>query len=300
MSTMNSRSTRPRGTSWAPALFTVPALALYLPFVILPFLGAAGMSAFDWEESSSPVFVGAQNYTSVVSSPEFRQSFLNTAIYLAATLVLEVMVGLLLALVLQSKILGARLYQGLFFAPVILSMTLVGLLWKSVLNAHVGLLNAALQRIGLEGFNHPWLGDSSTALLSVCVVSGWKFAGFYMVIFLAALKAIPEEIYEASKLDGAGSIRRSLHITVPLVSETWWLCALICATGAFQTFDLVYVLTGGGPHHCTDVVISWMVQIAFDRLHFGEGAAISVLVTLVVLAFALPYRWLSRRAGEAR
>lgn len=282
-----------------PYLFSLPALVLFLPLVILPFAGAVWMSVLGWDGPDPVGFVGGQNYRAVLASPEFRQSFFNTLFYLVATLLVEVCVGLLLALALHSRIFGTRLYQGLFFAPVILSMTIVGLLWKFVLNPHFGLLNAGLRAAGLQGFDHPWLGDMSTALLSVCVVSGWKFAGFYMVLFLAGLTAIPEEILEASRIDGASSLGRALHIQIPLLKDTWWLCVLLCATGAFQTFDLVYVLTGGGPHYATEVVISWMVRIAFDRQRFGEGCAVAVLVTGIVVALGIPYRLLASRKEPA-
>jgi len=283
-------------TGWA---FSLPALLLYLPFVILPFVGTIYMSLFDWTGFQRPIFTGLMNFRIVFDSPEWRQSLVNTSIYLVATLGLEVCVGLVLALWLAGNIPGSRLYQGLFFAPVILSMTVVGLLWKFVLNPYFGLLNGILETLGLESWCLAWLGDTRTALLSVCIVSGWKYAGFYMVIFLAALTGIPKEIMEASLLDGTSGVGRAYHVTLPLLGKTWWLCVLLCATGAFQTFDLIYVLTNGGPHHSTEVVISWMIKVAFDRLNLGQGCAIAVLSTAMVLMLAVPYRWLASRKENA-
>ena len=278
----------------------MPALLLYLPFVLLPFAGTAAMSLFNWTEAEKPVFTGLSNFQIVLASPELKQSLFNTVFYLVATVGLEVCVGLVLALLLRGGVWGARIYQGLFFAPVILSMTVVGLLWKFVLNPYFGLLNGVLGKMGLEQWCLAWLGDTQTALLSVCFVSGWKYAGFYMVLFLAALTGIPKEVMEAALLDGTSAVGRAYHVTVPLLSKTWWLCVLLCATGAFQTFDLIYVLTDGGPHHATEVVISWMIKVAFDRLHLGQGCAIAVLVTGIVLVLAVPYRLLSARKEAER
>ena len=162
----------------------------------------------------------------------------------------------------------------------------VGLIWAFVYNQRFGLLNSLLKLIGLANWARSWLGDSRTALLAVCVVSGWVFSGYYMTIFYAAMQRIPRELYESAAIDGAGPVMQFLKVKLPLTMDMLWVTVLLCVTGGFQGFDLFYVMTNGQPNHATEIVTTWLVRTVFNNRDVGYGAALSVALTAVVLLIA--------------
>ena len=276
-------------------LFVLPALALFATFVLLPLISALYYSFTVWDGLSVPEWVGWRNYVRAWNDSVHVRSYLNVGVYIAGTLVVEVAFGLLMAVLLAS---GRRVFgflRGLFFSPMVLSMVAAGLLWTYVYDYRRGLLNEGLRGVGLEQWAHPWLSDGGTAMLAVIVVSGWKYAGFYMIIFLAALRRIPVTLYEAAMLDGATPLQRLWHITLPLLRETGIVAVLLCVTGGFAAFDLFFTMTGGGPFNATEIPTTWIVKQAFDRHNMGYGAALTVVMTVVVGIVSLAYLLATRR-----
>jgi ABC-type sugar transport system permease subunit len=260
-----------------------PALILYLVFVVGPVLMAAGLSLFRWDGVGAARFVGLGNYArALFGDPIFLRSFANNALYIAITLVVEVGFGLLFAGALQARLPLASFWRALFFSPMVLSLVVVGLLWSFVLNPDFGLLNAALRSLGLGGDARAWLGEEATALPVVSLVSGWRYAGFYMALFAAGLRRIPGEVLEAGRLDGAGEVTLFGRVTLPLLAPVTAVAVLLCVTGGFQAFDLFFVMTSGAPFHSTEIPALWMIKKAFDRQSLGYGAALGVILTLVV------------------
>jgi ABC-type sugar transport system permease subunit len=275
----------------------VPALLLFGAFVLLP-LGASFYYGFThWDGISPPEWVGLRNYVRAVGDGIYLRSYLNVGLYIAGTIVVEVGFGLVMAALLNVERRGFALMRVLFFSPMVLSMVAAGLLWAFVYDLRFGLLNGALAAVGLDALTRPWLSDPRTALAAVTIVSGWKYAGFYMIIYLAALRRIPVTLYEAARLDGAGPITQFFRITLPLLRETTVVTVLLCVTGGFAAFDLFFAMTNGGPFNATEIPTTWIVKQAFDRGRFGYGIALTVIMALVVGVLSIVYLRLSQR-GE--
>ncbi len=277
-----------------PWMFLAPGLVVFGLAVLLPMVFTVGYSFTDWDGFGEMTFVGLDNYAQAAADPEFRDSFVHVLIYIAATLVLEVLVGLGLA-GLVSMGPGRLWFRVAIFTPVMLPLVVVAVLWSFVYNPDFGLLNGALEAAGLEDFQRIWLGDPSTALLAISVVSGWVFAGFYMIIFYAAFRQIPSEVMEAARLDGAGEWALFRRIKVPMIRGATGVAVLLCVTGGFQGFDLFFVLTNGGPYGTTEIPTTLLVKTVFRYGNVGYGSAMAVMLTGVVVAVGLTYLWLQQR-----
>jgi raffinose/stachyose/melibiose transport system permease protein len=283
---------------FAPYLFIAPALVVFGFAVLVPFVFTGAFSLTEWDGYSDAVFVGVDNYLRAFDDPVFQQSFVNVVAYILATLVVEVLVGLLLAGLAISVKRGSLWFRVAIFTPVMLPMVVVAVLWSFVYNPDFGLLNGALRALGLEDWTRVWLGDERTALLSICVVSGWVYAGFYMTIFYAALRQVPNEVVEAARLDGAKESTIFWRVRVPIIRKSIEVAILLCVTGGFQSFDLFYVLTNGGPYHATEIPTTYLVQSVFHTGEVGYGSAMAVVLTAVVVAIGLIATSLRRRTDR--
>jgi raffinose/stachyose/melibiose transport system permease protein len=281
-----------------PWLFMAPALLVFGLAVLLPMAFTIGYSFMEWNGFGPMTFVGLDNYLAAATDPVFRGSFVHVSLYIAATLVLEVVVGLLLAGIVSASR-GRLWFRVAIFAPVMLPMVVVAVLWSFVYNPDFGLVNATLGAVGLEGLQRIWLGDTSTALLAVSVVSGWVYAGFYMMIFYAAFRQVPGEVLEAARLDGAGEWTLFRRIKVPMIRSALWVGVLLCVTGGFQGFDLFFVLTNGGPYGATEIPTTYLVKTVFRNGEVGYGSAMAVVLTAIVVGVGLAYARLSRRGVAA-
>jgi raffinose/stachyose/melibiose transport system permease protein len=269
-----------------PYLFLVPALGVFGFAVLYPVLMTGYYSLTEWNGYGTQLFVGFANYIKIASDTLFAQSFLHVIIYILVTLVLEVLVGLILAGVVASRK-GSLWFRVAIFTPVMLPMVVVAVLWSFVYNPDFGLVNAMLEAVGLGEYTRIWLGDPATALLAICVVSGWVFAGFYMTIFYAAFKQLPAEVIEAAKLDGANEWQLFWRIKVPMIRNAIEVGVLLCITGGFQGFDLFYVLTNGGPYYSTEIPTTYLVRAVFKNGEVGYGSAMAIVLTLVVVVVGL-------------
>ena len=281
-----------------PWLFLAPALAVFGFAVLVPMVFTVGYSFTEWNGFGPMTFVGLDNYLAAATDPVFRDSFVHVVLYIAATLVLEVLVGLALAGIV-SAIAGRLWFRVAIFTPVMLPMVVVAVLWSFVYNPDFGLVNATFAAVGLEQLQRVWLGDPATALAAVSVVSGWVYAGFYMMIFYAAFRQIPHEVIEAGRLDGAGEWSLFRRIKVPMIRSAVWVAALLCVTGGFQGFDLFFVLTNGGPYGATEIPTTYLVKTVFRNGDVGYGSAMAVVLTAIVLGVGLVYSRLSRRQTAA-
>ncbi len=278
-----------------PWLFLAPGLAVFGAAVLLPMVLTVGYSFTEWDGFGPMTFVGLDNYTRAIGDDLFRDSFVHVVIYIAATIVLEVGVGLALAGLITMRRAGMW-FRVAIFVPVMLPLVVVAVLWSFVYNPDFGLINGALEALGLEDLQRIWLGDPATALLAISVVSGWVYAGFYMVIFYAAFRQIPAEIEEAAKLDGAGEWALFRHIKVPMIRGAVGVAILLCVTGGFQGFDLFFVLTNGGPYGATEIPTTLLVKTVFRASDVGYGSAMAVLLTVIVVGVGLLYGQARRRS----
>jgi ABC-type sugar transport system permease subunit len=284
----------------ANALFVAPAMLLFAAFVLWPLAASLYYAFTAWDGIGTPRFIGLANFRRAFADTVHLFSYLHVSLYILGTLLFEVTFGLLMAVLLDSDRRGFALLRGLFFSPMVLSMSAAGVLWTFVLDYRTGLLNSVLRGIGVPEAAQPWLSQPSTALVSIMIVSGWKFSGFYMVIFFAAIRRIPQSLYEAAILDGAGRFRCFRSITLPLLRQNILVCVLIAVTGGFAGFDLFFTLTNGQPYGATEVPATWIVKQAFDQDQIGYGIALTVILTAVVSAISLVYLRYAGRGHVAR
>jgi len=274
---------------WSGYLFILPTLVIFTVFVVFPVLFTFYVSFHDWPLLTGPgqerAYLGLDNYRRVVTDPDFRKSFWNTVYYVGGSVPTGMLLSLAMALLLNTGLRGMTWYRTSFFTPVVTAGVAVGLLWRWVFNTDYGLLNYALHGVGLP--TAPWLDSTKLAMPAVIIASVWKGLGWGMVIFLAGLQGIPEHLYEAAKLDGASSWRQFRHITFPLLFPSIFFVLVMSIIGSFQVFDLVYVMTGGGPLHATDVVIFYLYQYAFQRFQLGYAAAVSYVLFAVIFVLTL-------------
>jgi raffinose/stachyose/melibiose transport system permease protein len=277
----------------------LPALLFYVVFVIYPIGRSFYYGFFDWNGLSTPQFIGLANFKEILTDPVFFQSLKNTLYIVVASVFGQLPIGLIIAIILSKKIKGARIFRSAFFMPMIMSTVVVGLLWSTILNSQAGILNTVMNNIGLGKFVHDWLGDPKYAMLTVCGVIIWQFIGFYMIIFLAALQNIPEEIIEAANIDGAGEVRKFFSITLPMMWDTIMAAVVLCIAGSMRSFDLVFVMTQGGPNHATELMATYMYNKTFSIYRYGYGSAVSLVICIISLGCIIGSRVLMSKKVEA-
>jgi raffinose/stachyose/melibiose transport system permease protein len=281
-----------------PWVFLTPALAIYSVVVVYPMVYSSYLSLFRWDGiSPTKVFVGLQNYVTLFTQNEvFWIALRNNAIWLVAALLLPTGIGLGFALLLNSKFRGSHIFRSIFYFPAVLSLAVVGLIWTWIYHPDLGLLNQALTASGLKGFTRNWLSDPQIALYPVIIAATWSAVGLPMLLYLAGLQTIPEELHEAAKIDGAGPIRRFVHVTFPLLRETTLIVLAITAINALKAYDIVYAMTNGGPANKTQLLSTWMYFLTYNYNQVGLGTAIAVVLFSLTLIFAMPYiRFMTRK-----
>jgi multiple sugar transport system permease protein len=265
-----------------------PAMILTGLFFFTPMVLSLIWSFSQYNGLQPPQWVGPTNYVDLVHDPSFRQAAKNTVVFTVVTMLVGPALGLGSALLLNRRIRGRSFFRSVFFLPVTLSLVVVGTMWK-ILLADDGLLNHGLGILGISG--RAWLDDPSTSLASVSIASIWQGFGFETVIFLAALQSIPEELYEAARIDGAGPVQSFRAVTLPSLRPTLSFVYVVGVIGALQAFDQMYVMTRGGPLDSTSTVVFYLVQRfqSFDLGHASAAAYLLVLVMAAVSAIQLRY-----------
>ncbi len=284
-----------------PLSFTLGALAVYLLFVVIPAAGGLLYAFTDWSSYSTRIgFVGLRNFIAVFSSRDgYLTSIINTLVFTVYTTVLKTGIGFLLALVLSENIKGKAVHRTILFIPAVLSTLIIGILFKSVLAPEEGLLNRFLGSVHLGVLRMQWLTDFRTALPSVIAVDVWKGAGYVMTILLAGLAAIPRDYYEAASLDGASYWKRTALITVPLMMRTITVTLVLNLIYALKVFDIIIVLTNGGPIDATAVLYTKVWDKMSLGLYGTATALSSVLFLIMMVVGFFTVRMLSRRDVES-
>ncbi|KXJ34628.1 ABC transporter permease [Bacillus spizizenii] len=272
-----------------PYLFLVPAL-VFLLFVYIPIFENVFLSLFQWSSfSPEKTFIGLKNYVELFHDPVFYQALTNNVLYAVISIVCQVFGGLILAAVLEDKLVRkwSPFFRTVFFLPVVISMTVIALLFDFIYNPETGLLNQLLQAVGLNQLTRAWLGEDSTAMLSVIFVSQWQSVGYIAMLYIVSIQKIPDELYEAARLDGAGKIQQFFHITVPQTKEMSFVAVVMTLTGAFTVFNEPYILTGGGPGNASEVLSTFLYKSAFTKDMMGYASAIATVVLIITLALSL-------------
>jgi multiple sugar transport system permease protein len=284
----------------AGRMFVAPNLAAVAVFLLFPLGFSLYMSLQNWDLFRPAKFVGLANYRSLFTGdPLFAIALRNTVVYTVGTVVPTVLISLAVAGVLNRKVKGISIFRTIIFLPLAVSSVVMAVVWQFVFNTNNGLLNIMLGWIGIGPV--PWLNDPKWAMLSLCTVSVWRSVPFATVILLAAMQGVPDNLYEAAKLDGAGEIRQFVSITVPLIRGAVSFVMVISIIHAFQAFDLVYVLTGGngGPETATYVLGIMLFQHAFSFLEFGYASALAwVMFAILLVLTVLQLRLGRRRAAQ--
>ena len=295
------RSAAPR--RWArlrarlvPYGFIAPNLALFSLFSFAPLLYAIYISFNDWSLIGDPEWLGLANYRRLLHDPLFWQSLANTAVYGLATVPTSMAIGLALALGLNRRLRGRTLIRSVYFMPVVISAVATGTIAAWLFNDNFGVINAALVRLGIGRIF--WLSTSAWSLPSLVIATLWVRVGFNMVVYLAALQSIPALYYEAARIDGASATEQFRHITVPLLAPATFLLLVLDAIYSFQVFDLVYVMTGGGPGFSTTMVVQYIFNAAFLTSEMGYASAMGVVLYALILLFTV-LQWRAGRQSEA-
>lgn len=294
--------TRPwRRRARAGRMFVAPNLAAIAVFMLFPLGFSLYMSFTKWDVFTPPKFVGLQNFQNLFTSdPLFLIAMRNTAVFTIGSVVPTLLVSLVVAGLLNRNVKGISIFRTIVFLPLAVSSVVMAVVWQFVFNTDDGLLNIMLGWIGIGPV--PWLVEPRWAMVSLCLVSVWRSVPFATVVLLAAMQGIPETVYEAARIDGAGEIRQFFSITVPLIRGAMSFVVVISIIHAFQSFDLVYVLTGsnGGPETATYVLGIMLFQHAFSFLEFGYASALAWVMFAILLALTvLQFRITRRRSWEA-
>ena len=271
-------------------IFLLPALILFCGVLIAPIGASAYYSLFNWKgPGAEKIFIGLANYKELFTSNRlhFTKALVNSLLLAVLSVGLQLPLALALALTLGKKIKGERLFLSVYFMPVLISTVVIGQLWAKIYDPSYGILNAFLRSVGLENWAQIWLGDKKTALGAVLVPTLWQYVGYHMLLLYAGVKSVPTELREAAWLDGASDGQVNRYIVLPYIKPIIRISVIFAVTGSLKSFDLIYVLTNGGPLHATEVPSTLMIRMLFLRNRYGMGSTIAVLLILLCFGFAL-------------
>ena len=269
-------------------VFILPAFIGTLIFIIIPVFGSFAISLTKWNLISTPKYVGFSNYTALFGDKVFYDILWNTFYYAAITTVFGIIIPLILAVAIDRKIKGSGFFKTAYFLPFITPMIVIAIVWAWIFDPNYGILNWIFH------LKITWLYDKNYAMPAIIIVSIWKNIGYNMVIFLAGLQAIPESINEAAVIDGATGSKKFFNITLPMLSPTILFVSIMTTISSFQVFDLVYLMTEGGPENSTTVMVYWLYKNAFEYFKLGTASAIAYILFTIILILTL-LQWATRK-----
>ncbi len=278
-----------------PYLWVLPAILVYFVFKIAPLFAGFYLSLLRWDGVEAAEFVGLQNFQRILADKEIGLALFHNVHYAFGTVIGKIVLSLGLALLLNHALRGRTFYRTALFLPVVMSFVVVGVLWTWMYDAQVGMINSLLRVIGLDILTQDWLGNTRIAMWSLILVDIWKWYGFHMVIFLAGLQAIPEDLYESAMVDGASRWQQFWAITLPLLRPVMLINVTLSLMGAFNVFDIPFIMTGGGPANSTLVMALHVYIRGFKFYKFGYASALSiVLLVLVTFVAAIQMKLMSK------
>ena len=292
----NAKSNR-RWARLQPYLFIAPAMAFYLAFLVYPMLVSLWTSLLEWDGLSVDyAFVGLENYRALIFDDAVaRTAFFNNILWTLGALTVPTSIGRLMAMVLNRRMPGTLIFRTIIYAPAVLPLVAVGLIWSWMYNPNFGAINVFLKAVGLGSFAGGWLSSFDLAMPSVFITYVWGSVGFPMILYLAGLQTINSNHYDAARVDGANGFQRFRHVTLPGLRESHVIVLSLAVIGGFKVFDLIYTMTYGGPGRVTQVLGTWMYFQTFQYYNTGYGAAIAWVIASVILVLAIPYiRHMSR------
>lgn len=268
--------------------FILPAVLGTFIFIIIPVICSFGLSFAKWDLLHPITFAGLDNYKQIINDAVFWQILLNTIVFALSTSFFGVIIPLILASIINTGIRGSEFFKTAYFLPFITPMIVFGIVWGWIFDPNIGLLNKIIQ------LNINWLYDTKFAMPAIIIVSVWKLIGYNMIIFLSTLSTISNNLFEAAKIDGANSFQIFKNITVPLLSPTIFFVVIITAISSFQVFDLIYLMTQGGPFNSTNVLVYSIYQNAFEYFNVGKASALAYILFAIILVLTL-FQWRIRK-----
>lgn len=280
----------------APVLFLAPAVILLIVYLLYPLFASFRLSLLDWNGlGDTATYVGLDNWTRLLQDSVFWHSVLHNILFAVFSLLFQLPIAILLAVVLDEASKGSKILKIIYFIPLLLSSVALGVLFRTIYDPNFGPINGVLFDLGLSDWTQDWLGDPGLALGSVIAVVCWQYIPFYMILFLAALSSFPREIAEAARLDGASSSTIFWRLKLPHMQGTVRTAVLLILIGSLRYFDLIYVMTGGGPENATEVMATYMYRIVFNSFELGYGSAVASAMFIIVTVIAIVSLKLSRR-----
>jgi ABC-type sugar transport system permease subunit len=271
------------------SLFVLPAIVFLVLFIAYPVIQSLLLSFFDWDGVGPWSFAGFKNYVRMFTRDRyFFKALKNTILFTILMMAGEITLGFIYSILVDLGIRGWKAFRFIFFMPVCLSQVAISLLWVKIFQEE-GLLNALLGVLGLDQLRNIWLGDVRFAMWCIIFVSWWQWGGWHMVFFLAGMQAIDPQIYESAKMDGATTPRRVFSITIPLLKNVWFILIILCLINGFKMFDLVYIMTTGGPAAATEVLGTQLYQHAFDVHKYGLASVLAVIMVVASLILSVFY-----------
>ncbi len=280
---------RPLSYKFNIFLFLLPALILFVGILIAPIVMSAYYSFTEWNGLGTPEWIGFANYAELFTSKSINiMRALKNAMLLAVLSVgIQLPFALLLALKLSRHVKGERWYLAIYFMPVLISSVVIGQLWIKIYNPEYGVLNMLLRSLGLESWTRIWLGDKNVAMGACLVPILWQYVGYHMLLMYAGIKGMPPELNEAAMLDGCTPGQVSWYITIPYIRPILRVSVIFAVTGSLKSFDMIYVLTNGGPNHATELPSTLMINLLFLRNRYGMGSTIAVMLIILCFVFAM-------------
>jgi ABC-type sugar transport system permease subunit len=275
----------------------LPAVVILMLYRTIPLLWTFVLSFQEMSWAGETSFVGFENYAELLSDDVFVEALINNVILLG-TIPVGIAIALGVALLLNQKFFGSDAFRSLFFLPYILMMVGIAVIWQYIFKTDGGVANYVLLQLGIIEQNISWLGDSTWALFSVFVVHVWKSVGLYLVVLLAGLQTIPQQVYEVARIDGANRRQRFFYITLPLLKPTIGVCILIGMILSFKLFDLIRVMTGGGPGDSTEILITLLYEEAFTNGEFGYAAVLTMVLFVLMLSLIGIGRYTQRESYQ--
>lgn len=270
-------------------VFMLPAVALVAVLVFFPVILNIYYSMFKWTAySTSMDFVGLKYYQKLFTDPKILLAIKNNVMYAVVSLIFQTGLGLVIAhlFITFANTKYAAITRVIIFVPAVISLTAIGMLWVIAYNPSLGFVNAFLDTIGLGRLAHDWLGDAKTAMMSIIMVSQWQYIGEMVMLYTVGLQAVPLDIYESAKIDGASNFQTFIHVTIPMIKSTILMNTTITIIGAFMVFDEVYVMTSGGPGGATETLATLMYETGFRKDNMGYASAIGVLLFIITFIFS--------------
>jgi len=298
---LTKRNNRFNLQRFTPLLFLLPALLIFAVFALYPMVNALELSFYDWDGVSvERNFVGLQNYVQIFTQdPVFWTAVRNSIVWVSMSLVIPTTIGLLLALAVNQRLFGRSAFRAIFYLPAIVASIAVATMWSWMYNPILGVVTSTLKSLGLGRLAQDWLGDPNIALYSIFVAYVWQTSGISMVLFLAGLQGVPEELKEAARVDGATPWGVFWNVIMPCLRETFIVVTVLTIINSLKVFDLIVGMTSGGPAQSTQVLALWSYTQSFGLHDYGNGMAISMVLLAITLVIVVPYMIWASRGDEA-